>query len=229
MAQAGILRHTPVHRTTSPDIKVSSYDEEEEGGINGNAIKDGSSLAPPCRKVTMESLSDGDKSDRYFTASSGDDFDYDDDDDGVCIRLDSDDDEDNQSLSGLHINLKTLQAVSSMLAHYSPVIQRDMYGNPLFIAPPPPPEDEYFNDEESAGSSITPQLYGYHDAPHSPSAQSHDSTLTGEDEFQCALQELEDALNGQDQSLLSDAMCELTDVMEKMTYFSADPVDDAVP
>lgn len=159
--------------------------------------------------------SDVDFSDRYLTASSGDDlFDDDDEDDGFCIRLDSDAD----SLSGLHIDLSTLQAVSSMLAHYKPIIQSDRYGNPVFVPPPPPmsPTSERKDPNYSFSSEIDV-----------------------EDEFQCALRELDDVLLDQHStsgvfqpeskgSFLSDAMTELTDVMEKMTYFAGESVDDDV-
>uniref|UniRef100_H2ZM41 Uncharacterized protein n=1 Tax=Ciona savignyi TaxID=51511 RepID=H2ZM41_CIOSA len=133
----------------------------------------------------------------------------------MCIRLDSDDD--TTSLSGLHINLKTLQAVSSMLAHYHPIIQSDCNGNPIFVAPPPP-EDEYQSPEGAPQSTSGRAILD--------STASRDSTMTGDDDYQCALQELDDVIISQDHTLLSDALCELTDVMEKMTYFSAESVDD---
>ncbi|XP_002127061.2 uncharacterized protein LOC100186751 [Ciona intestinalis] len=213
------IMHSPIHRTMSPDIAVTSYDD---GPVTSptmrSQVQDFTSLAPP--QTQRYDTSDGERSDRYYTASSGDenfddDYDDDDDEDGMCIRLDSDDD--TTSLSGLHINLKTLQAVSSMLAHYHPIIQSDPYGNPIFVAPPPP-EDEYSEQDGAMASASGRDFLG--------STTSHDTTLTGDDDYQCALQELDDVIIGQDQTLLSDALTELTDVMEKMTYFSAEAVDD---
>lgn len=195
-----------------PDIAVSKCEskcyksEESSSDSNRNHLK--------------AINSDVDCSDRYLTASSGDDIfdaeDYDDDeDDGFCIRLDSDAD----SLSGLHIDLSTLQAVSSMLAHYKPIIQSDRYGNPIFVPPPPP---------------MSPTSDG-----KEPNYLSFSSEIDVEDEFQCALRELDDVLLDQHSpsalfqpeskvGFLSDAMSELTDVMEKMTYFAGESVDDDV-
>jgi len=170
--------------------------------------------------------SDFDCSDRYLTASSGDDLfdndDFDDDDDdgddGFCIRLDSD----AESLSGLHIDLSTLKDVSRMLAHYKPIIQSDRYGNPIFVPPPPPSDLNSDGNEQKAGYL------------------SFSSEIEVEDEFQCALRELDDVILNdgtndqsgtlfqQDGTFLSDAMSELTDVMEKMTYFAGETVDDDV-
>ena len=44
--------------------------------------------------------------------------------------------------------------------------------------------------------------------------------MTGGDDYQFAIQELEDVLLNQENPRLSDAMTELTDVMEKMTRFT---------
>ena len=44
--------------------------------------------------------------------------------------------------------------------------------------------------------------------------------VTGEDDYHFAIQELEDVLLNQDSPRLSDAMNELSDVMEKMTRFT---------
>jgi len=44
-------------------------------------------------------------------------------------------------------------------------------------------------------------------------------SVTADDDYQNALQELDEALADQDRTLFSDAMTELTDVMEKMANF----------
>lgn len=166
--------------------------------------------------------SDGDS--RYYTASSGDekyydddeDDDYiddDDDDDGMCIMLDSDNDE-TGSLSGLHINLETLQAVSNMLAHYTPIIQRDSHGNPVFV-PPPPPED--YDD-------ITPIVSPCKAASNSRDNITSTSSEVAE-ELQSALQELENILIAEEDTFLVDKMNELTEVMEKMANCAAEEAE----
>ena len=45
------------------------------------------------------------------------------------------------------------------------------------------------------------------------------------DDYEGALQQLDDAIYSQDKSLLSDAMTELTNVMEKMTRYTDDGND----
>nr|XP_039274716.1 uncharacterized protein LOC120348618 [Styela clava] len=218
------IKPSPSKPVGSPNIAVITVDSPTR---NSNGLPTISSsintLYPGLSQDRRES-----DADRYFTASSGDerfddeddDSNDEDDDDGMCIMLDSDDeDADAGSLSGLHINLKTLQAVSNMLAHYTPIIQRDMNGNPVFVAPPPPIGD--------VSANATPTK---HTASEKSPLRTILSSSGGDDvteEFQIALQELENVvISAEEDTLFVDKMSELTEVMEKMTYFAAEEVDD---
>lgn len=215
---------SPSKHINSPNISVISVDSPTKTNDGLPTISSSiNTLYPGLSQDRRES-----DADRYFTASSGDerydddeddDFNEDDDDDGMCIMLDSDDeDADAGSLSGLHINLKTLQAVSNMLAHYTPIIQRDINGNPVFVAPPPPTYDI------SANATPTKPLT----QPKSPLRTILSSSGGDEvtEEFQIALQELENVISAEEDTFFVDKMSELTDVMEKMTYFATEDVDD---
>lgn len=220
-------------RTASPCIDVTSFDDDVSVSRKTSCTyeplrdnEDGRLLSTPAKRNYR---SDSDFSDsRYFTASSGDelydDDDDDEDDDGMCINLDC---IDGNSLSGLHIDLKTLSAVSSMLAHYNPIIQSDNYGNPIFVAPPPPPYDEYYaehSDDDEKQPSVDNATTTSSESTSSVENEAKRETDLAEEDFDSALQELDDAILQQDTGgLFSDAITELTDVMEKMANFISDP------
>lgn len=244
-------------RTPSPCIDVTSFDDD--GDID-ETKKPKCAYVQPLRScsagsVTNKSLlaahnckSDSEFSDRYFTASSGDDLYTEDDTDGeeddeqLCIDLDLD----GSNLSGLHIDLKTLSAVSSMLAHYNPIIQSDENGMPVFVAPPPPPEHEYYDqsdddvltddvlttDQSDTGGDKRPSVdtTGSYGGSTSSECVAKRETDLAEEDFESALAELDDAILKQDTGgLFSDAITELTDVMEKMANFISDPPKQAPP
>lgn len=226
VTMASLRRDNSSSVTSSPDLLVTACDGNETPTKKENIVISENCLAPK-NIGANDSFSE---SDRYYTASSGEESDDqlptddDDDDDGLCIRLDSDDD--NQSLSGLHINLKTLQAVSSMLAHYSPVIQSDRHGNPMFVAPAPPPEEDYASSGASTPRKAASKTNSARNSKcGAKKRQVKAAAVTEPDDYEGALQQLDDAIYSQDKSLLSDAMTELTNVMEKMTRYNDDVND----
>lgn len=171
------------HRAPSPCVDVTSFEHDlTYNPINcRKTLKNKEILKKDTLLVTKDYnffKNDGELSDRYYTASSGDDlFDEDNRDDALCLDLTMD-----GNNPGM-IDIQTLSAYSSMFAHYNPIIQSDERGNPVFVAPPPP------SDENT--SNTTDKI---------PSA----TILEQEVSF-------------------TNAITELTDVMEKMANFINDP------
>lgn len=231
--------------SSSPHIEVTSYDdlsppspipsrvattEQEEEENRANPSYQHLNDAPTTSHLHTHYRSDSDFSDRYFTASSGDELydDDDDDDDGqLCINLDLNE----KSLTGMHIDLQTLSAYSSMLTRYNPIIQSDELGNPVFVAPPPPPYEDWSSTCEDDDSCDDDDALT--SSPETSSAGEISDVRTeteiAEEDFASALHELDEVIEtgGADSAngsgIFSDALTELTDVMERMANFINDP------
>jgi len=195
------------HRAPSPCVDVTSFEHDlTYNPINcRKTLKNKEILKKDTLLVTKDYnffKNDGELSDRYYTASSGDDlFDEDNRDDALCLDLTMD-----GNNPGM-IDIQTLSAYSSMFAHYNPIIQSDERGNPVFVAPPPP------SDENT--SNTTDKI---------PSATILEQEVSFTNEFKNPSFVIDNNLmNKQQPGVFSDAITELTDVMEKMANFINDP------
>jgi len=195
------------HRAPSPCIDVTSFEHDLvytpvhlRKSLKSEEVCNNDLLL--VNKKNNNFKSDSELSDRYYTASSGDDLD--DRDNALCLDLTVGDS--NPDLSGM-VDIQTLSAYSSMFAHYNPIIQSDEKGNPIFVSPPPPTDENTFNlPNKSHSETIVPQETSLKNDVKNSNFEMHNNLI-----------------NKQQPGVFSDAITELTDVMEKMANFINDP------